>query len=430
MTGYSSVPLENSLKISIQERITDDLVVNHNYFVEKELPSTTHPYLLQNSSSLLEVPIELLFEAISSAEQPKPVIEEEEEELNEKLSRPLLQDFEKVDNTLWSDKYQVHKYSDLATDDHLNRESLLWLQTWNEVVFKYQNKTSVFGLKPEKAPLKPVLLVSGPPGSGKTTLAKIISAHFNYSPHEINCALLGAGKELLDTLRYSLSIKTVSGKPTILILDQVESLDKATIKALCELFTSKTLKRPTIVITNNMYAASLYELRKIALIQQSRLLNSENLYLRLKEICAMERVYVPDVFLKTMIKENKSDIRACINSLQLLGSARGNKQLNVDSITMGIAGIKEASVSVFEVWNQIFKVQNSKIIKKMILSYGDPDLINSGIYENYPNSKYNDYDFKCTMRMIESLCFNDIVSTRIRENQQYELYTYQAVRFI
>jgi chromosome transmission fidelity protein 18 len=427
MQAFSTVPGENSILISFQETLTDDIVISHNYFVEKEDPCRSDYYHRPFATSLLDIPIETLLEnhqlrEESSVKKPLPQVE-----TKSTFSRPLLEDFDKVDNKLWGDKYQVSKYFDLVTDDSLNRESLLWLQTWNEVVFGFESKSSVFGIKPEKPPLKPLLLISGPPGSGKTTLAKVISHHFNYAPHEINCALLGSGKDLLDTLKNSLSIKTVSGKPGILILDQVESIDRATTKALCEILSNKTLKRPTIAITNDLYTSSLIPLRQIAQVMHSKFLSNENLYQRLKEICSNERVYVPEDLLRSLIKENKSDIRACVNTLQLLSSSRSDKQLNVDSSAFRVAGTKEVNLSVFEIWRTVFTEQNSKNVKKAVLSYGDPELINSGIHECYLNSRYSDLSLSKSLTMAESLSFNDVVSRRIRENQQFELYTYQAV---
>lgn len=427
--AYSTIPGENSIKFTVQEQILSDFAVSRDVFLDRE-PNIIPPInRFSSRSSLLDIPIETLISDLL-LNPPRPNPQNSLRTSNLSINRPLFQDFEKVDNSLWGDKYQVFKYSDLATDDSLNRDALVWLQAWNEIVFESEMKSSVFGKKPEKVKPKPLLLISGPPGCGKTTLAKVVTSHFNYAPHEINCALLGSGKELLDTLKHCLSIKTVSGKPGILILDQIESIDKATIKTLADLLLNKVLKRPTIAITNDLYSSNLIPLRAISQVLHSKLLNIDNLFLRLKEICTNERMYIPEVFLKNLIKENKSDVRACVNTIQLLSSLRKDSQLNIDSSILSIAGVKESAFSIFDIWRKIFTETQGKTLNKLVFSYGDPEIINSGIHENYLNSKYTDYSLEKSLGLIETLQFNDVISTRIREKQQYELYSAQLVIFI
>lgn len=425
--GFSCIPSEKSLRIVMNEQVTDDLNISHEFYVDREMGEVPNLHYFSTDSNLLEVPIETLINLPLVA--PKEDIQDSAG-FNTSLNRPLLKEFEGVDNTLWCVKYQITKYPDLATDDTMNREALIWLQSWNDIVFKTESKSSIFGKKPEKVQPKPLLLISGPPGCGKTTLAKVITSHFNYAPHEINCALLGSGKELLDTIKHSLSIKTVSGKPGILILDQIESIDKITIKTLSELLTNKVQKRPTIAITNDLYSGNLIPLRTISQVLHSKLINIDNLYLRLKEICTNERIFIHEMHLKNLIKENKSDIRACVNTIQLLNNTKKDSQLSIDLSTLSIAGVKESALSVFDIWRQIFTDNQSKNLKKIISSYGDPEIINSGIHENYLNSKYADFSLDKSLTQIESLLFNDILSTRIRENQQFELYSAQIVFII
>ena len=191
-------------------------------------------------------------------------------------------------------------------------------------------------------------MIVGPPGCGKTTLAKVISLHSKYSPHEENCALLGTGKDIVQIIRNTLTIKTVSGNPGILIIDQIETLDKQTINEIAGILAAKNLKRPTIAITNDLYVPSLYPLRTLAQVLYCKPLNIENIYARLKEVCEIERIYIPETYLRGLIVENNYDLRSCINALQLISSGRAGKQLNLTVNEIEIAGIKSINRSVFE----------------------------------------------------------------------------------
>ena len=170
-----------------------------------------------------------------------------------------------------------------------------------------------------------------------------------------------------------------------MIMDQVETLDKQTIKELIGVISVKNLKRPLIAITNDLYTPSLIPLRQISHIIHCRPLSVEGLFLRIKEICENERIFIPEAYMKQMIGENSCDIRSCVNALQLLGSGRLGKQLNISNEDLKLASCKELNRSIFDIWRMIFTDKKVKNIRKLVLSFGDMNLINSGIFENFLN---------------------------------------------
>lgn len=87
-----------------------------------------------------------------------------------------------------------------------------------------------------RAPIHGVILLSGPPGTGKTTIARglanRISEHLEgpkvrfvqVDPHELTSAALGKSQKLVDKLfRQTIPEATVEG-PAIILLDEVETL--------------------------------------------------------------------------------------------------------------------------------------------------------------------------------------------------------------
>ena len=80
--------------------------------------------------SLLERPVESLLEEIFSE------IIEEKKDSTEIEQVPPEEEIMSKEDLLWIDKYMPHAFTDLLSDDKINREVLTWLKTWDQVVFK------------------------------------------------------------------------------------------------------------------------------------------------------------------------------------------------------------------------------------------------------------------------------------------------------
>ena len=100
--------------------------------------------------------------------------------------------FRGAETTLWVDRYRPRRFADLIGDDRVHREVMAWVKEWDYCVF---GSAKVRGRKrardeenPDtyRRPKERIMLIAGPPGLGKTTLAHVIAKQAGYTVFEVN----------------------------------------------------------------------------------------------------------------------------------------------------------------------------------------------------------------------------------------------------
>ena len=155
-------------------------------------------------------------------------------------------------------KFEPTRFIDLLTDELINRNVLTWIKSWDEIVFKKKvpkadNKTiSTFFKRGQSHQsnhnkwfmgqdynYKKLILLAGPPGCGKTTLARVVARHSGYHYEEINASDDRSGKTLINKIDNLVTNHTVGReqKPVCVIIDEVDGALDSDSNGLKEVLT-------------------------------------------------------------------------------------------------------------------------------------------------------------------------------------------------
>ena len=196
---------------------------------------------------------------------------------NDKSISQIISEQKNIDNQettlLYTEKYSPKHYSDLLTEEKLNREILTWMKSWDDLVFNKKfiiPKVAIPITNNSLSPIKPkfkkknekmkdefqyvevdyirqkhkIILIGGSPGVGKTTLAYIVAKQCGYEPFIVNASEERTTDKLIlkiynSTLSHNLTNmkKDQKRKPSCLILDEIDGIStngRKTIKTIID----------------------------------------------------------------------------------------------------------------------------------------------------------------------------------------------------
>ena len=220
---------------------------------------------------------------------------------------------------MWTEKYRARKFTDLVGDERTHRSVLRWLKGWDSIVFPGSGKAKpkakmVDGNVVEERAHRKILMLTGPPGLGKTTLAHVCARQAGYEVQEINASDERSSNIVKGRIRDMVATESVrsvesraengkasrkASRPSCIIVDEVDGVvggsggsgEGGFVKALIDLVLldqknssrnaasqdhgpkrkkkgdSFRLLRPLILICNDVYHPSLRPLRQSSLAE-------------------------------------------------------------------------------------------------------------------------------------------------------------------
>ncbi|KAF3289892.1 hypothetical protein TWF970_003636 [Orbilia oligospora] len=227
---------------------------------------------------------------------------------------------------LWTEKYRAKRFTDLLGDERTHRHILRWLKGWDSIVFgAAAGKKNDKSMLSEEQRSRRILLVTGPPGLGKTTMAHVLAKQAGYEPLEINASDDRTASVVKNRIKDVVGTNTVHmgdakrGKPICVVIDEIDGVtgdgagEGGFIKALVDLIEqdkrnsgdpdAQVMKRkggkkgekfrflrPIIAVCNDLYAPSLKSLRPLCEIVYTKRPPLGLVLGRLKEIFEREGV--------------------------------------------------------------------------------------------------------------------------------------------
>ena len=200
---------------------------------------------------------------------------------------------------MWSEKYRPQIISDMVGNEESRAAIMEWFAKW-------------------KKGTKPLLLV-GPPGIGKTTMAYLLAKQFGYDMIGLNASDVRSKSRINEILTPVLGNVSVLGTPMIFV-DEVDGIhgrgDYGGAAALIDILKEPTV--PIVLAANDDTQDKMKSIRKVVKTIYFKRLPPRLLRVYLENILKKESAKLSPGSLIKVIDKSHGDIRSMINLTQSL----------------------------------------------------------------------------------------------------------------
>ncbi|CAI5515385.1 unnamed protein product [Closterium sp. Naga37s-1] len=308
---------------------------------------------------------------------------------------------------------------------------------------------------------KKAVLLSGGPGIGKTTTARLVCAALGFSPLEVNAsdsrgksdakirngmggATSNTIKEMISntTLRFSPVPTSTKGKQqqqqqvdkAALIMDEVDGMSGGDRGGVADLIASiKESRVPIICICNDRYSQKLKSLINHCLLLNYRKPTRQQMAKRLRQVANAEKIQIADNALEELAERTGGDMRLALNQLQYM--ALSCRQLSYQEVKQRMqANAKDEDIRPMAAADTLmgYGARGKRLDILVDAAMSDIDLMPLFIQENYlnhvpGNDPSSPHLLARLSQAADAISSGDLVNVQVRRYQQWQHLQFAAV---
>ncbi len=293
---------------------------------------------------------------------------------------------------MWSEKHRPKQIIDMVGNEEARKSFVDWIIKW-------------------KKGAKPILLV-GPPGIGKTTLAQLAAKEFSYDVIGMNASDVRNKSNIEELLSPLLGSTSLLGRPMIFI-DEVDGIhgrsDFGGVEALLKILKEPTV--PIILAANSDDSDKMKNIKKTAKTIYLKPVPPRLLGLYLGKVLKEEGAKLsPGTTIKVIV-ECRGDIRSMLNMAQAqMGGFDVDSEKSFEALDI------EAGINAF------FKAKTRQEAQSVLYSLRiDPREKINAFYSSIVTSNISNKDMA---RLLDVISEADVLYGRIIRTQEWRLLRY------
>ncbi|MBE6493040.1 MAG: replication factor C large subunit [Methanosphaera stadtmanae] len=302
----------------------------------------------------------------------------------------------------WVEKYAPKSLGEVLGNAKIKTLIEVWAKNWAE-----------------GTPQKPLLLM-GPPGVGKTTIAHLIGKEYFSETIELNASDKRSYDIIKNTVGESSQTRSLFHDGyKLIIMDEVDGIsgrdDSGGVKAINEII--KNAKNPLIMMANDPYSKRITSIKNKCQQIKFTKIHSNSINAQLKRICSQENIEYDPETIKELSKQSNGDLRSAITSLEAI--VDNSRKITPESL--GVIAQKDGEKNVFDSVRTILKSKTPEHVVDAMRVEAQPQFLIELIAENIPR-EYERTDE--IAKAYEQIALADLNLGRAFRTQNYTYWKY------